>query len=182
MDFLFTLICGAIGGFLLYLFDKSSGPKLFKSWYDLTHKAPLPDVPGHGFVHGRAISAKVSAAVVFAIIGGVVLLLLGMSHPLTSLIGALGLLVGLIIAFVLAPLALKLDTQQVKEVISKLEDLEEKPARPSPPAQKIRPKEEPAEAPVKDPKAPEPKEEKETEEKPKKDDDWRGGVKKFLDN
>lgn len=181
MNFLFFLIVGAVIGFLFYLTDRKRGSKWFKSWYDLTHKDPLENLPPYGMVFRRDAKTKITWAIALGVAAFLVLIPIE-SSLLGALLDGIGTVVGIALAFFVAPLFFKIDQQKVEAVLSKLDETQDQP-KPVPPKQEAPP------APKAEPK-PEPQKAEDVtnessakdSEDDKKDDDWRGGVKKFLDS
>ena len=186
MDFLFVLIISFILGIIYYTYDRKKGKHQVKLWYDLTHKDPMNELPTHGVIYRQSFRPKLITAIVFSAVILVVLLFLGLTHPLTSLIGGLGALAGFLLAFMSAPFIFKIDRQQIDQVISKLDEAERGDARSERPIER-RP--EMPSTPDKEEAAPKKETREDRNEKGSDDekgggddDDWRGGVKKFLDS
>lgn len=191
MNFLFFLIVGAVIGFLFYLTDRKRGSKWFKSWYDLTHKDPLESLPPYGMVFRRDAKTKITWSIALGAAAFLVLIPIE-SSLLGALLDGIGTVVGIALAFFVAPLFFKIDQQKVEAVLSKLDETKDQPEVAPP-----RPEAQPAPAPE-DEKPADSAEEKassndddkdnDSDEKsssakaPEDKDDWRGGVKKFLDS
>ncbi len=78
---LFTII-----GAVWYNLDRRYGVKLYRWWYDLTHKDPLPEGEQRGFVYNRSTKARFTAAWVVSTVQSVAVILTTPVNPLVELI------------------------------------------------------------------------------------------------
>jgi len=174
MDFLFSIVIGFILGLVFYAYDRKKGPKLYKFWYDLTHGEKLKELPAHGMVHLRPMRNKITYAMALGVKWGILMFIIGMGHPLTAVLSVIAAFMGSAIAFATAPLVFRIDRSQMEALLKKVDDLE---AREHP-----RPKPEPKPQPE-PPKQASPPNTDSSDDDPKKGgDDWRKGVRNFLDD
>jgi len=167
MDTFLSLIVGLVLGTLFYFWDNKKGYTWYKRWYDLSHKEPLEVTGVYSFVNNQPFSKRLIPAVIIAVVFSYLTWLLGEVNPLYTMLSGVLALIGILIGFYLGPLIMKKLPKGVKEAkktldkIDSLEqDLKEKSSKPV-----IEPTPEP-----------------EKKDPPKKDDDdWRKGVKDFLD-
>lgn len=200
MEFAFHALIFFILGIVVYYLDSKFGVKWYRSWYNLTHKDPMPNDVSVGFVFNRGFQPKVALAIVLVGIELLLSFLYGSAASLNNLLYGIGEFIGIILGFMLAPRMIKgvpgkvkgamdymekVDKGEVnikKDLVkgafkagSEIKDVLSEKDKPEP-----MPKVTPApEAPVQtaEEKAPEP----EKKDEGKKDDDWRSGVKKFMD-
>lgn len=201
MEFAFHALVFFVLGIALFYADTKVGIKWYRSWYNLTHKDPMADEVTMGFIYNRSFQIKAILALVLVGIEVGISFFWGSAGSLNDLLYGVGELVGIIIGFILAPRMIKTVPGKVKGAIdymekvdkgevnlkkdivkgaikagSEIKDVLSETDNPKPePKQEVKP--EPTPEPEQ--KAVEPEKKEESEEK--KDDDWRKGVKKFLD-
>jgi hypothetical protein len=162
-----SLRVGLVLGTLFYFWDNKKGYSWYKRWYDLSHKEPLETTDVYSFVNNQPFSKRLIPAIIIAVAFSYLTWLLGdINLIITLLTGALSL-VGILVGFYLGPLILKKlpkGFKEAKKTLDKIDSLEQDLTNKSP-------------KPISEP-TPEP----EKKSPPKKDDDdWRKGVKDFLD-
>lgn len=170
MDSFLSLIIGLILGISLYYLDLKRGIKWFRSWYNLTHEKPSKEPLKKGFIHQQAFSGKFILALIISIIIAVVLYLSGSLNLFVILLSCAIIMAAMIIGFYAGPLVftkLVPKIEDFKDVLEKIDVLEEKLINKEHKEVSIEPE----------------NEKKKTDPDPpkKEDKDWRGGVKDFLD-
>lgn len=202
MEFAFHALIFFILGIVIFYADTKVGIKWYRGWYNLTHKDPMAEDINMGFIYNRSFQNKAILAIVLVGIEVVVSFFLGSASSLNDLLYGIGELLGIILGFMLAPRMIKGGAGKMKGAMDYMEKVDKGEVNLKKdlvkgaikagseikevlsetdfkkPEQQEAPKQEPAQQ--KEEKAPEP-EKKEEENKGKKDDDWRKGVKKFLD-
>jgi hypothetical protein len=178
---LFTAILGLVLGTLFFYYDSKSGRKLYKKWHDISSKDKLDENLNVGFVNGQLFGQKLSVAISFTAIFYVIgFFILGM-NLIHGLFYSLGLFLGLMLAFYIAPKFLAIFSKKAGKTIEYIESIEKGDKKLTDELNKIIPKKEPIAAEnLKTDVSPKEKEQP-TSKEPKKDDNWRDGVNKFLD-
>lgn len=75
-------------GSIWYLVDRIVGVPIYRWWYALTHRDPLPADILRGFIHGQRARVRFIAAVVLSVLqSSLVLASVSISNPLAELIG-----------------------------------------------------------------------------------------------
>ena len=185
----FAVILGFLIGSLFYYYDRKSGKKLYKKWYDISNKNELDDKINVGFVDGRLFGQKLTVAATITVICYLLSIIIGGISPFKGLFYAGGLFVGILASFYIAGMLFNVFSKKANKTIEFIESIEKgekniKDVIPS--AKEIKEKIIPSgnESSVKKPENDTIKEEessKEKEDKKEKKDDWRDGVQKFLD-
>lgn len=184
---IFSIIIGFIIGTLFYYFDIKSGKKLYKRWYDVSNKDNLDASLGLGFVHGRLFGQKLKVAIILSVVGYALgFLVFGMS-PFIGLFYGGGLAIGLLLSFYTSNKLLGVFSKRANKTIEYIESIEKGEKKVSEEINKIVKGKKKEEEEVIQEKEEVKPEEVQKQEPPKddkkddKDDDWRSGVKKFLD-
>ena len=175
MDTLLALFIGLVAGLLFYFFDFKRGLNAYRKWYDLTNKDELPDDVEMGFAYKQPFSGKLYTAIALSLFITLLVILAGSQNLFVELLYGVFILAGVMGAFYLAPLIFRhggKHMNKLKKAVDKIDQFEADLKSKEKEKVKIEVKEE------KEQKEEEPKEIKEE----KKDDDWRKGVKKFLDD
>jgi hypothetical protein len=80
------LAVGVIEGALLYVIDARVGVRVYRWWYDLTHRDPMaPDVE-RGFILNRKANARFSVATVVALVQNWIALEMGWLDPFLAML------------------------------------------------------------------------------------------------
>jgi hypothetical protein len=179
---LFTAILGLVLGTLFFYYDSKSGRKLYKRWHDISSKDKLDENLNVGFVNGQLFGQKLSVAISFTAIFYVIgFFILGM-NLIHGLFYSLGLFLGLMLAFYIAPKFLAIFSKKAGKTIEYIESIEKGDKKLTDELNKILPKKEAiVTEPSETKETPKEKEIETPKETPKKDDDWRKGIKGFLD-
>lgn len=175
---IFSIIIGFILGTAFYYYDMKKGKKLYKRWYDLSNKDNLDPKLGLGFVHGRLFGQKLKVSIIFSVIAyGIGFLVFGV-NPFWGLFYAGALFLGFLVAFYLARKLLSIFSVKANKTIEYIESIEKGEKNVSEELNKlVKGKDKETESIQKNKKVQEKEENKDED----KDDDWRSGVKKFLD-
>ncbi len=175
-NIIFAAIIGFVIGTLFYYFDKKSGKNLYKKWHDISNKEKLNPELNLGFVNGRLFGQKLSVSIAIAVICYVLgFIVFGMS-PFHGLFYATGMFVGILLSFYTAGKLLDVFSKRANKTIDYIESIEKGEKNIKDEFKKVIPKKEEQKTPKTEEQ---PKEEPKQEKK--KDDDWRSGVKGFLD-
>lgn len=205
MIFAFHALVFFILGILLYYVDTKQGIKWYRGWYNLTHKDPMPDDIIMGFIVNNDIRSKLTIGLILVIAEIGISFFWGMASPLEDIFYGIGELIGVIAGFYLAPKMIKTVPGGVKGAIEYMDKVDKGEANVKKDILRgavkagtemkniltAEDKEEvktplPSQTPESEPAKPKKVEEPKSEGPPKKDDegkddDWRKGVKKFMD-
>lgn len=175
---IFAGIIGFVIGTLFYYYDKKSGKKLYKKWYDISNKNDLDPTVNIGFVDGRYFRQKLTVAIGLTAVCFVLSFFLCGVEPFKALMYNIGTFVGILLSFYVSGGLINVLSKRGNKTIDFIESIEKGEKNLKEEIKKVIPvgKEE---EPVKQEQPTEVKEEKE-EKKDDKDDDWRSGVKDFL--
>ncbi len=173
MDTLLAFFIGLGTGIIYYFVDYRKLIGSYKSWYKLTHKNGLPKGVEQGFVYAQPFSGKLYSAIFLAIIITGVLILTGSANILVQIMYGLFIALGLMVAFYVAPLIFRHapgKISKVKQQLDRIDELEsklksERPAEPTKRTESLNKIDQ---------------EPKEKGNNHKKDDDWRKGIKDYL--
>ncbi|MCB0755911.1 MAG: hypothetical protein H6602_03455 [Flavobacteriales bacterium] len=174
MDTLLAFFIGLAAGIVYYFFDYKKLTNSYRSWYKLTHKDPLPDDAVQGFVYAQPFSGKLYSAIFLAAVITTIIILTGSANILIQLLYGVFITVGLMVAFYAAPLIFRHAPTNVSKLKKHLEKMDEFEAEMK--SKQIEGKPKPVEPPKPEP---------EPAKKPdadKKDDDWRKGIKDYLND
>jgi len=80
------LAVGVIEGALLYVIDARIGVRVYRWWYDLTHRDPLPSDVERGFILNRKANARFSVATVVALVQNWIALEMGWLDPFLAML------------------------------------------------------------------------------------------------
>ncbi|MFT5723994.1 MAG: hypothetical protein ACI9JN_001111 [Bacteroidia bacterium] len=169
MDTLLALIIGLVLGISFVIWDHKKGQKWYKRWFDLTHKDRLEAGKDVTFIRNQPFSKRLVPAIFITAIFMYVTWWLGNLNPLITMLHGAIALVAVVAGFYIGPyIANKLPKGLAKanETLKKIDELEADLSAKDVPTKTI----EPERAKKVEPKTPD-----------KKDDDWRSGVKDFLD-
>ena len=180
MDTLLAFIIGIAGGIAFYFFDFRNGKSRYRKWHALTHKDPLPEGTEMGFVYRQPFSGKLYTAVFLAVVITLIVIFFGSANFLIELLYGAFILVGLMIAFYVSPLIFRhsgKNMERIKKVVDKVDKLEDKirdtfDGDDKEPEKVVEEKKEETK----------PEEKEEPKQEDKKDDDWRKGIKDFLND
>lgn len=183
----YTGIIGLVFGILFSFYDKKSGSKLYKKWYNISNKDDIDPNLDIGFVTNQLFGQKFTVAIVFTVLAYILHYFL-IGEAFYGLFRMIGFFVGIMIAFYTANLLLSVFTKKSNKVIDYIEKVEKEGIDLKAEAKKgfekakdkvmetVTGKEEVVEKVI---EKEIPKEEVKPD--PKKDDNWRDGVKKFMD-
>ena len=187
-NIIFTGIIGLILGIFIAFYDKKSGSKLYKKWYNVSNKNKIDENLEIGFITNQMFSQKLTVALIFTAIAYVVHFFI-LGEPFLALFRMIGFFIGIMIAFYVGTLLLSLFSKKTNKVIDYIEKVEKGSIDLKEEAKKgyekakdkvmetVTGKEEEIEKVI----------EKEIPKEgvplpdPKKGDNWRDGVKKFMD-
>jgi positive regulator of sigma E activity len=180
---IFSVIIGFVIGTLFFYYDSKSGKKLYRKWHNISSKNKLDPNLNVGFVNGQLFGQKLTVAITISVVLFVLAFLSGALTIFQMLFYSLGFFLGTMIAFYLAPKFLAVFSKKASDTIDYIESIEKGDKKLTEELNKVLPKKE---AIVQEePKAEETPKENEIEqpnsEEPKKEDNWRDGVNKFLD-
>lgn len=119
----FWAILFTVLGMVWYNFDRRWGVKVYRRWYGLTHKDPLPAGEERGFIYKRSTSAKVTAATVVSTIQSILAVWNSEVNPLVELIMWVAEVPVTLLGFYAGPFAYALwqKKEAVFETIDKVE-------------------------------------------------------------
>ena len=175
MDTLLAFFIGLGAGVIYYFIDYRKLTGSYRSWHKLTHKEGLPKEVERGFVYAQPFSGKLYSALFLAIVITAIVILTGSANILVQLMYGLFIALGLMVAFYVAPLIFRHapgNISKVKEHLDKIDKFESRMTSGKP-EQKTRDTENSEKADTG------------PGEKPadnKKDDDWRKGIKDYLND
>lgn len=202
MTFLFAFLIALIGGIILFWLDRKIGIKLYRPWYNISHKDPLPSEEIKGFLIRRPFRVRfIHAVVLTAIEVTLSVFFLKATNPLEDLLYGVPVLLGLMVGFYLAPLFIKIVPKQIENAIDYIEKVEkgqtdvkkdfvkgaiksgkaindlmkDKETKPEKKSEKPKPEEKKKEEPKK-----ENPEKSSSKDKDESDKDWRKGIDDFL--
>ncbi|MBR9860206.1 magnesium transporter [bacterium] len=181
MDSLIALIIGFGIGFGFYYFDLKKGFSSYRKWYKLTHKDPLPAESNKGWVFNQPFSARLSMALVLSLVLAVILFFTGNLNLIMILVYAAVVLVGCLVAFYLSPYLFNKvpgHLEKISKAIEKVDEIEERLKKEETASETAIKEEAKAKSEIEEPET---KEEDQPEKKKDDKDDWRSGVKDFLD-
>ncbi len=170
MDSILSLIIGLVLGILFVLWDHKKGQAWYKRWYDLSHKDPLHPSIDDTFIRNQPFSKRVVPAIIITGVFMYITWWLGNLNPLITFLQGGIALVAVIIGFYVGPfIANKLPKglKKANETLRKIDAIEAD-------IKEVKP------INVETPK-PERDEIKSPPKKDDKDEDWRKGIKDFLD-
>lgn len=185
-----TIFAGIFGlaiGLLFSYYDKKSGSKLYKKWYNISNKNNIDPKLEIGFVTNQLFGQKLTVALILTAISYVLGIFVFGMHPFQGLFYMIGLFIGLMIAFYTAGILLSLFSKKVSKTIEYIEkveqggiDLKEEAKKGM---EKVKDKVMETVNPTEEVKQKNVEKElpKEKPETPEKEDNWRDGVKKFMD-
>lgn len=168
MDTLLALIVGFVLGILFVLWDNKKGYLWYKRWYDLSHKDPLAQMNHYSFINNQPFSKRVVPAILLTAAFTLITYLMGSLNPAYALLTGGVSLAGVIVGFYVGPFVankLPKGLQKATETLEKIDKLEAE-------LKAEKKKEEITQQPK--PEAPK-------SDSDKKDDDWRKGIKDFID-
>lgn len=176
-EIIFAAIIGFVLGTLFFYYDKKSGKKLYKKWYDISNKNDLDPNVNIGFVDGRYFRQKLTVAIGLTVVCFVLSFLVFGISPFYALMYNIGTFVGILASFYISGGLINIFSKRANKTIDFIESIEKGEKNLKEEIKKVVPlaKEEPTPEP-----APEVKETPEKEDDKKDDDDWRSGVKDFL--
>ncbi len=171
MDSFLSLLVGFVIGILFFVWDNKKGYTWYKRWYNLSHKNALESEGQYSFINNQPFSKRLIPAVILTTLFAYGTWLLGDLNPIQSLLTGMLSLVGVLVGFYVGPMVMNKLPKGLKEAnkaLKKLDKLEEelkssgsKKSTPEPEKKKD------------DPKS--------GDNDDDKGDDWRKGVKDFLD-
>ena len=184
MEITFAAIIGLVIGLLFSFYDKKSGIKLYRKWYNISNKNKIDPNLEIGFVTNQLFGQKLTVSLIITAICYVIGVLAFDVPPFSGLFYMIGVFIGLMVAFYTSSLLLSLFSKKTSKVIDYIEQVEKGGIDLKAEAKKgmntVKEKVKETVSPKEEPKLKEkeiPKEEPEV----KKDDNWREGVKKFMD-
>lgn len=170
MDTFIGPLIGFALGFFFAFFDMKKGRYWYRSWYKLTHKEGLPEDSPQTFIQNQPFSKRLVPAVILSAIVGYILFATGGLNWVLLLINTSLMLVAMMFSFYAFPFLIqKISPKlgQVRDTIKKIDELEaslkRNDVKEKPEMDKMEP----------------PKDAQKSDDK--KDDNWRSGVKDFLD-
>lgn len=181
-NLIFTGIIGLVVGLFISFYDKKSGSKLYKKWYNVSNKNKIDDKLEIGFITNQLFSQKLTVALILTALAYVVHFFI-LGEPFLALFRMIGFFIGIMIAFYTGSLLLSLFSKKTNKVIDYIEQVEKGSIDLKEEAKKgfekakdkvmetVTGKEEVVEKEIS-------KEEPKPESK--KDDNWRDGVKDFM--
>jgi hypothetical protein len=188
MEMSFAAIMGIVLGLLFTFYDKKSGINLYKKWYNISNKNKIDPDLEIGFVTNQLFGQKLTVSIILTGIAYLISFLVFGINPIQSLFYMVAFFLGLMVAFYTSGLLLSLFSKKTNKVIDYIEKVEKGGIDLKAEAKKgfdkakekvmetVTPKEEPKEKEI-EKEIPEEKPKPET----KKDDNWRDGVKNFMD-
>jgi len=202
MDLLLQIALFLLLGVVLHSLDSFLGTALYRGWYNMTHKDPLPAGERRGFLQQQPLRVRLFWALALTGLAAIAVLISGTFFQDTTriLLNLLAMLVGLLAGFLLAPSILAAFPAKWKKASRYLEETERMSpqANAAPPpkaASAAAPSSAPAtapspalapasvaSAPAPSPEkpAPTPPPEKPAPAPPPEIPDWRKGVDDFL--
>ena len=184
-NIVFAGIIGLVVGLFVSYYDKRSGSKLYKKWYNVSNKNKIDPKLEIGFVTNQLFGQKLTVGLIFTAIAYVVHFFI-LGEPFLGLFRMIGFFVGIMVAFYTAGIILSMFSNKVSKTIEYIEKVEKEGIDLKEEAKKGFDK---AKEKVKETISPEekPTAKEEVKEEPisdsetKEDDNWRDGVKKFMD-
>lgn len=121
----FSLILGLIFGSVFYFWDRKKGLNAYRSWYNLTHKEPLPDSekPTKGFVFRQTLKEKINISILISLVVFLVLQLFTTGPILKDALYLPLILIGALSSFYLMP---SLDNNYIKSIGNLIDKIDKK--------------------------------------------------------
>ena len=178
MDSFIALIIGLALGVGFYYYDIKKGTKAYVKWYNLTHKDKYNSPVQRGFVFNQPFSGRITPAIFISAVIAVLFYITGNMNPISILLYGAVMFVGLMAAFYLSPFMFKNVPEQLERISKAIEKVDELEAE-----LKNEKNEESPEPEIEKQEDPQDENEKKPDSDDDKDkgDDWRSGVKDFLD-
>lgn len=172
MDTILALLIGFTLGILFVVWDNKKGQVWYKRWHDLSHRDPLVTAEKISFLNGQPFSKRLVPAVLITVVFMYLVWKLGSINPMVTILQSMVALVAVLIGFYVGPfIANKLPKgiKKANETLKKVDALESSLLDKQEESIKKAPANKPEET------------KSEGDSENKKDDDWRKGVKDFLD-
>lgn len=90
-------------GMILYVLDRHVGIKIYRWWYGLTHKNPLPSDKDRGFIYERRANARFTFAMTLILIQNGLIVWRGFVNPLSTIVSIPFEVVAILIGFYAGP-------------------------------------------------------------------------------
>ncbi|MGB1039660.1 MAG: hypothetical protein ACPGVD_02155 [Flavobacteriales bacterium] len=187
MEMSFAGIIGLVLGIAFSYYDKKSGSKLYKKWYNISNKNNIDPNLEIGFVSNQLFGQKLSVALILTAFAYVISFVVFGVNAIHALFYMIPFIIGLMIAFYTSSLILGIFSKKANKVIDYIEEVEKGGIDLKEEAKKgfDKAKEKVMETVTQKKEEPKPLEKEIPKEEPvpkeKKDDNWRDGVKKFMD-
>ena len=180
-NIIFTGIIGLIVGIFLSYYDKKSGSKLYKNWYNVSNKNKIDPNLEIGFITNQLFGQKLTIGLIFTAIAYIIHFFV-LGEPFLGLFRMIGFFIGIMIAFYAAGLLLSMFSKKMSKTIEYIEKVEKGSIDVR---EEAKAKYESVKEKVKEKITSEKEIVIEKKEEPiaeqKKEDNWRDGVKKFMD-
>ncbi|MFT4522507.1 MAG: hypothetical protein ACI8ZN_001457 [Bacteroidia bacterium] len=180
MDSFLAFLIGCASGIGFCFLDNKFGRTWYQRWHNLTNQYKIDPQSVKTFVQYQPFSKRFVPAILLGLLLGYIFYLTGAENKLILLLDVGLMMVGILLSFYVYPIITKKLPKQlkaVKETLEKFDGIEEKISKAVDGAKAVI-------EPVLRPKLDEATLDTEAEKEPpakKKDDDWRSGVKDFLD-
>ncbi|MBT8326472.1 MAG: hypothetical protein KJP21_02035, partial [Bacteroidia bacterium] len=143
----------------------------YRRWHNLSHKNPLSDESDLSFLNNQPFSKRLVPAIILTLIFGYITWMFGHLNLIYTILTFALLLVGVLLAFYTGPLILNALPGKLKEANKALKKIDALEQDIKSTAEAVLPKSKEEAKPI----------EEEIKPEKKKDDNWRKGVKGFLD-
>ena len=170
MDTILSLIVGFAFGLIFTFWDNKNGKKWYKRWHNLSHKSPLPEDSNLSFTNNQPFSKRLVPAIILTAIFVYITWMFGELNLIYTILTFTLILIGVLLAFYTGPLILNALPGKLKEANKALKKIDELEQDLKSSAETILPTRKEEAEPI-----------KEVKPEKKSDDDWRKGVKGFLD-
>ena len=186
-NILFTGIIGLALGIFIAYYDKKSGSKLYKKWYNVSNKNKIDPNLEIGFITNQLFGQKLTIALVLTALAYIVHFFI-IGEPFLALFRMIGFFVGIMIAFYASGILFSLFSKKVSSTIDYIEKVEKgnldirEDAKEK--YEKVKEKVKESITKRQDVVAEgnsEPATEPTKKAEPKENSNWRDGVKNFMD-
>ena len=124
MEMSFAGIIGLVLGIAFSYYDKKSGSKLYKKWYNISNKNNIDPNLEIGFVSNQLFGQKLSVALILTAFAYVISFVVFGVNAIHALFYMIPFIIGLMIAFYTSSLILGIFSKKANKVIDYIEEVE----------------------------------------------------------
>ena len=175
MDTILAFFIGLGTGIIYYFIDYRKMTDSYRNWHKLTHKEGLTEDIERGFVYAQPFSGKLYSAIFLTVVITSIIILTGSANILVQLMYGLFIALGLMVAFYVAPVIFRHAPGRISKMKEHLDKIDEFESRVT------SGKSDSKTTDIADTDEVEPEPEKKKADS-KNDDDWRKGIKDYLND